>query len=146
MPSAARLAAASSMAVLAFVVSSQIIPLFPEGKDFGYFTLVNMTLGILVGWKVMGGRAGRGVTAAINNGLTGVALLLFWGLFVQGAYEMFRLAMRHRYDGPFESLMAIFEIGFEYASMILVPHVVMTLVIGGILCGLIADFAWRRWS
>ena len=46
---------------------------------------------------------GRGWTAGINNGLTGVASLVFWALFVQGCYEMFRLAMRNRYDGPFEA-------------------------------------------
>ena len=50
MPNAARLAAAVSLAILAFILSGQIMPLMPEGTDFGYFTIINMTLGILVGW------------------------------------------------------------------------------------------------
>ena len=69
MPDAARLVAALGLALIAFIVSGQIMPLMPEGMDFGYFTWVNVGIGILTGWVVMGKRAGRGTTAAINNGL-----------------------------------------------------------------------------
>jgi len=145
MPDAARLVAALSLALIAFIVSGQIMPLMPEGTNFGWFTYVNMALGILCGWIVMGKRAGRGITPAINNGLTGVAALVFWGLFVQGVYEMVRLAMRNRYDGPFEALAAIFEIGLDYGTTILVPTVVLTLLAGAVLAGLATEFAWRNW-
>ena len=86
MPTAARLVAAMSLALLAFIVSGQIMPLMPDGTDFGYFTYINMALGVLTGWIIMGKRVGRGTTAAINNGITGAVALLFWGLFVQGCY------------------------------------------------------------
>ena len=145
MPNAASLFAAVSLAVVAFVVSGQIMPLFPEGKDFGYFTLVNMIIGILVGWKVMGPRAGRGFTPGVNNGLTGVAVLVFWGLFVQGCYEMFRLAMRNRYDGPFEAVMGIFEIGYEYAVLIAQPNIIIALIVGAICSGLVTEYVSRIW-
>ncbi|MEX0349631.1 MAG: TrgA family protein [Paracoccaceae bacterium] len=145
MPDAARLVAATCMALIAFIVSGQIIPLMPEGLDFGYFTYVNIGLGILVGWVVMGKRAGKGITNAINNGVTGIVVLLFWGLFVQGCYEMFRQAMRNRYDGPFEAIGAIFRIAIDYGYTIAVPNIIWTLVIGGILAGLATEFAWRRW-
>ncbi|MDP5216445.1 TrgA family protein [Ruegeria sp. 2205SS24-7] len=145
MPDAARLVAATCLALIAFIVSGQIIPLMPEGLDFGYFTYVNMGLGILVGWITMGKRAGRGITNAINNGITGIVVLVFWGLFVQGCYEMFRQAMRNRYGGPFEAIGAIFRIGIDYAYTIAVPNVILTLLIGGVLAGLATEFAWRRW-
>jgi hypothetical protein len=38
----------------------------------------------------MGPRAGRGTTAAINNGLTGVFVLMLWGVGVQAINEMVR--------------------------------------------------------
>lgn len=145
MPNAARLVAALSLALIAFIVSGLVMPLMPEGLDFGYFTWVNVGLGVLCGWIVMGKRAGRGITPAINNGITGVLALLFWGLFVQGAYEMFRQAMRNRYDGPFEALGAIFTIGMDYGLTIMVPSIIWTLLVGGVLAGLATEYAWRQW-
>jgi len=145
MPDAARLIAATCLALLAFIVSGQVVPLMPEGTDFGYFMWINMGLGVAVGWKFMGPRAGRGTTAAITNGITGIAVLVFWALFVQGCAEMIKLAMRHRYDGPFEAIIAIFEIGAEYALIIMVPQILITFLVGGILSGLATEFAWRNW-
>lgn len=145
MPNAARLVAALSLALIAFIVSGLVMPLMPEGMDFGYFTWVNVGLGVLCGWIVMGKRAGRGITPAINNGITGVLSLLFWGLFVQGAYEMFRQAMRNRFDGPFEALGAIFTIGLDYGLTIMVPSIIWTLLVGGVLAGLATEYAWRQW-
>jgi hypothetical protein len=145
MPNAARLVAAVSLALIAFILSGQIMPLMPEGTGFGYFTWINVALGLLVGWIVMGKRAGRGTTPGINNGLTGVVALIFWGLFFQGCYEMFRQATRNRFDSPFEAVLAIFEIAAEYGMMLLVPQIIATVLIGGVLAGLATEFAWRRW-
>lgn len=145
MPNAARLVAAITLALLAFILSGLIMPLMPEGTGFGYFTHINMLLGVVVGWIVVGKRAGRGWTAAVNNGLTGIAALVFWGLFVQGAYEMMRQAMRNRFDGPFEAVLAIFEIGAEYALTLLAPSLIAAALIGGVLSGLATEYAWRRW-
>lgn len=145
MPDAARLVAAISMAILAFIVSGQIVPLMPDSTDFGYFLYVNIVLAALVGWIVMGRRAGRGVTSAINNGLTGMMVLVLWGLFIQGCNEMIRLAMRNRYDDPLEAIIAIFEIGAEYGLILLEPVVIGTLIAGAILAGLATEVAWRKW-
>jgi cation transport ATPase len=145
MPTGARLVAALCLAFLAFVVSSQVMPLMPEGTDFGYFTHINVILGLVCGWKVIGSRAGRGVVPAINNGFTGMVVMVFWALFIQGAWEMFQLASRNRYSGPFDALSAIFVIGLDYAVVIAVPMVIGTLLAGGILTGLAAERASRVW-
>ncbi|MEM6657968.1 MAG: TrgA family protein [Pseudomonadota bacterium] len=145
MPSASRLVASVCLVILAFIVSSQIIANGEEGKDYGYFTAVNMLLGWVCGWKIMGKRAGRGWTAGINNGLTGVASLVFWALFAQGCYEMFRLAMRHRYDGPFEAVIAIFKIGIDYGRLLIVPEILITLAVGAVVTGVATEIASRRW-
>ncbi|WP_037307216.1 TrgA family protein [Ruegeria halocynthiae] len=145
MPTAPRLVAALCLLVVAFLVSSMIISNGEEGKAYGWFTYVNMALGVICGWKIMGKRVGRGWVAAINNGLTGMVSLVFWGLFVQGAYEMFRQAMRHRYDGPFEALIAIFRIGVDYGQLLVVPEILWTLVIGALIAGLATEEAGRRW-
>ncbi len=145
MPTAARLTAALCLVLLAFIVSGQIMPLMPEDTDFGYFTYVNMGLGWLVGWAIVGTRAGISRTSGITNGVTGVLALVFWGLFVQGANEMVRLAMRNRYDGPFEAVGAIFEHMVEYGMILIHPVVLATLLAGGVLTGLATEAAYRRW-
>ncbi len=145
MPTASRLVAALCLLVIAFLVSGMIIDNGEEGKDYGYFTYINMGLGLICGWVVMGKRAGRGWTAAINNGLTGVASLVFWGLFVQGTHEMFSQAMRHRFGGPFEALLAIFEIGIDFGKQLVVPEILITLGVGAILSGILTEIASRRW-
>lgn len=144
-PNASQLVASICLAIIAFIVSGQIMPLMQEGMDFGYFTHVNMVLGVVVGWVVMGKRAGRGVTPAINNGLTGVAVMVFWGLFVQGCYEMVDRALANRYGGPFEAVAAIFELSLDFAMDIFVPNIILTLLIGGILAGLATEYAQRKW-
>jgi len=144
-PTASQLVSALCLALLAFIVSGQVMPLMPEGTDFGYFTWVNMVLGLVCGWVIIGKRAGRGRTAAINSGLTGMAMMVFWALFVQGCYEMFRQAMRNRYDGPFEALAAIFVIGMDFGKILLEFHIILTLVIGGILAGFAAEYAKKQW-
>ncbi|MFC3615994.1 TrgA family protein [Lutimaribacter marinistellae] len=146
MPTAAALIAALGLGLIGFVVSGQVMPRLPEGMDFGWFVWVNVGLGFLCGWIIMGKRAGRGLTWAINNGVTGAAAVVFWALFVQGSYEMFQRAMRNRYDGPLEAIVAVFEIGvFEYAPLLAHADTIGTLVIGGILTGIATEIAARQW-
>jgi hypothetical protein len=145
MPTGSKLTAALCLALLAFILSGQIMPLMPEGTNFGYFTPLNMGVGLIVGWVVMGKRAGRGTIQAINNGLSGVAVMLFWALFIYGTDEMFRLAMRNRYSGPFEALSAIFVIGLDYAMVVFVPQVIATVLVGALVSGLVTESAGRRW-
>ena len=144
MPTAARLFSAVALAILAFIVSGQVMPLMPEGTDFGMFTYVNMAVGAVMGWMVVGKRAGRGLIPGITNGMTGMMAMMFWCLCIYGAYEMFLRAMDRRYDDPFEGVMAIFKLGFDYASMIFVQNIIVTLLIGGVLTGLAGEYAAKR--
>ncbi|KIN61172.1 Tellurite resistance protein [Sulfitobacter noctilucae] len=143
MPTAARLMAAICLAVTAYVISLMVMPLMPESTDFGYFVPLNIVLGLVVGWVVMGPRAGRGATAAVNNGLAGVFVLMFWGVGIQSAYEMFRLAMRHRYDGPSEAIIAIFTIGAEYVTIIATIPIGVALLVAALISGVLTDVADR---
>ena len=145
MPTAARLVSAICLMVVAYILSTMVMPLMPESTDFGYFVPVNITLGFAAGWFVMGKRVGRGTTAAINNGLTGVFVLLLWGLAVQSINEMVRLAMRNRYDGPFDAILASFQIGAEWAWEIATVPIGITCLVSAVTVGLIAEFAGGRW-
>ena len=145
MPDAAKLIAAVLIGIVAFAVSYQIMPLMPESTDFGYFVYVNTILGITTGWVIMGKRAGRGITAAINNGLGGALMLVLWGLFIHSCYQMFDRAMDNWYNGFFTAMAAIFQFMAEYALILIDKNVLSVLVFGGILAGLATEFAWRNW-
>tara|TARA_R110002074_G_scaffold44782_10_gene116481 strand:- start:10933 stop:11373 length:441 start_codon:yes stop_codon:yes gene_type:complete len=145
MPTAARLVAAICLAIAAFLVSGMIMPLMPESTDFGIFVPVNIILGLLAGWLIMGPRVGRGITAAINNGLTGVFVLMLWGIGVQAANEMVRLAMKNRYDGAMEALVAVFQIGAEFGLLIATVPIGLFLVVAAVISGLVTEFASNRW-
>lgn len=146
MPTAARVIAAFCLAALAWLVSDMIKPLFDENKNFGNFNLINLAIGVAVGWQVIGSRAGRGMGSAINNGLTGGVLLLFWALLFHSGYKMFQLSMRGRYDGAFEAAAAVFQIMAENAILIATPLILTTLVVGSALSGLLAEFTSKRIS
>jgi len=146
MPTAARLVAAIFLAIVGWVASNTIRPLMPESTNFGYFNEVNLAIGFAVGWVVIGSRAGRGVSAAIGNGVTGAVALTFWGLFAQAGNEMLSRAMKLRYDGPTEAVVSIFEIGAEYFWIMATPQVLGTILIGGVVAAMAAEGAGRRWS
>ena len=133
MPSAARLMGAVCLAVLAFVLSGMVMTLLPESTDFGMFVPLNITLGLVIGWTVMGSRVGgESFAAAVNNGVAGVFVLMLWGIALQAINEMMRLAMRNRYDDPFEAIVDIFQIGAEYGLLVATLPIGVTLAVGAV--------------
>ncbi len=142
---AAKMVAALCIAALGYVASDTIRPLFPENTNFGMFNYVNTVVGFFCGWFVVGGRAGRGFAASISNGFTGAIALVLWGLFVQACNEMVARSIKRFYDSPFEAVAAIFEIGLEFGAKMLDPTVIVTLLVGGILAGMVTEIAAQRW-
>ncbi len=146
MPTAARVIAALCLAALAWIISEQIKPLFDEDKAFGNFNLINVVIAFVVGWQVIGSRAGRGLSSAINNGLTGGIVLFFWASLAHAGIEMFERSMRGRYDGAFEALAAMFQIMAENAVLIATPLIICTFLVGSALAGVLAEFTSKRAS
>ena len=146
MPTAAKAIAAICLALLGYFASELVKTLLPEILYWGRFSEFNAGLGFLVGWVVVGRRAGRGTKDAIANGLTGVAALIFWSLFFNAANEMFQLSLKRRFDGPLEAFAAIFEIAIEYGETLVNPMMIVTFIIGALVTGYLSEFAARRWG
>jgi hypothetical protein len=145
MPTAARLVGALSLAVLAFVVSKMIIAEMVWLSEFGYFTEVNVALGLIFGWRVIGRNAGHGMRDAVSSGIGAMFVMVLSGLFLQSGNTMIDQSMDRRYDGPVEAVLDIALIGYENFLIMARPHILITLLLGGILCGMLAEWAWRRW-
>lgn len=147
MPTAAKLVAALCLAGLAWYISDLVIPLFADtGRPFNDFHKINAAIGAVLGWRIVGARAGRGMTSAIGLGLTGAGALAFWGLFFHASAQMIKRSLRKLYDGPVEAVTDVFAIGVEFAQIVMTVEIVATFVVGGILCGIIAELTSRRAS
>lgn len=149
MPTSSRLISALLYAVLAWVVSGMVVGIIEEQTqrtNFGHFQLVNAAIGLLVGWVVVGKRLGSDYITAMGIGFTGMATVVFWCLFAHSFSEMLRLSLARRYDGPFEAIIAIFKLGIGYGSYLVDKVVLITLTIGGMLAGVLAEYTHRRWE
>jgi len=145
MPTAAKLAAAILYAALAWWVSQMIKPLFPEGTDLGRFAEYNALIGLVIGWRVAGGRARTTWPNAVSYGLTSSLGTALMALFLHSASVMLSQTLRKVYEGPMEALVDIARIMAENAHFVAAPQVLATLVVGGVLAGLATEWVARNY-
>lgn len=147
MPTGAKLAGGLLLAALAWLVSGLMVARLVDEPDPGLFMPINVVVGFLAGWRVLGPRVGRpgGATmAAAGQGLTAVvaATVAAWAL--HASVEMVRQSLRKRYDGPVEATVAVFEIMLDQGRYLAAPEVVAALLGGGVVAGLAAEWTGRR--
>ncbi|MDA9136030.1 TrgA family protein [Ascidiaceihabitans sp.] len=144
MPSSSKVSGSLCLCALAYILFELAKPQFIEDFNFGYFTYVNMLVGVIIGWVLMGKRAGFGLVFAINNGVTSTFSMVLVVIFIQSANEMIRLSMRGRYDGLVEALLEIIPIGIDFVVKVSSTALWGTALIGGIVAGLIVEAIWHR--
>jgi len=145
MPTAAKLVAAIAFALLGFLTAELVKPLMPEGTQFGFFSLACAAIGALSGWRVMGVLTGRTYRAAVESGLRTMLTMVFWCVLLLAIYDMVEQSMKLRYDGPVEAIQAIFSISLGYLRIMVNAGVIAALLVGGVLGGLVTEWASRRW-
>lgn len=146
MPTASKLVAAVAYALLGFLAAQTFVKYLPDGTPLGYFREITAAIGFIVGWLVMGKLTRKGYREAINSGLVTAMLLVFWALLAFSLYFMLRKSMRMMYDGPMEAVLGVFQLMFDYGKMLLVPDMLGVILMGGIVAGLVCEWAGKRWS
>lgn len=146
MPTFGKLTAAFGLAALGWVGSELFRPLMDEATNFGWFNYVNLGLGLICGWRVTGRRLGHGYATGISAGLTGMAAMVFWALFVQSFNEMLRLTLDGRITGLFKGLSKMVDLAAEYALVMLDGTLIGVLLAGGFLVGAVAEAVERRFA
>ncbi|MDO8984330.1 TrgA family protein [Cypionkella sp.] len=146
MPTASKLVAAVAYALLGFLAALTFVKYLPDGTPLGYFREITAAIGFIVGWLVMGKLTRKGYREAINSGLVTALLLVFWALLAFSLYFMVRKSMRMMYDGPMEAVLGVFQLMFDYGKMLLVPDMLGVILVGGIVAGLVCEWAGKRWS
>lgn len=145
MPTAAKLAASVLYALVAVLGAQAVKPQFPPGTQFGNFVWICAGIGVLVGWRVMGARVGRGLSTAAGSGIATAFVMVFWCLFVFAANEMVQRSIKGRYDGPFDAVVKGFGIAADYAVLLVSPAVLGIVVIGGMASGMVVEWVSRHW-
>lgn len=145
MPTATKLLSGILMAVLGWWVANLIVPHLPEETRIGLFREITAFLGLVVGWNFLGKRAGVGYAQTFGFGIGASAFLVFWMLIVFSGVEMVRRSLRKSYGDPFEALQGMLQIAIDYFVYLSPNEVWVTLVAGGAVIGLIAEWAARRW-
>ena len=144
MPTAGRLAGAIIFALFGWYLAGFTVPYFPESNAPASWIPVGAGLGLFIGWKVCGSRAGRGYNPAIGVGLTCSFLLgfcmLFWVAFVQ----MMSNASRLLYNGAMEALLDVFNQVIEYSIDFYDVPLLATLLIGGVVCAWMTEYFGQR--
>lgn len=145
MPTAAKLFAAIAFAIIGFAAAEAFKPLMPPETVFGMFSLICAAIGAVCGWMIMGPRVRNGWMTAMSIGLTTAVAMTAVALLAFSVREMIIRSLNRRFDGPMEALVGTFGIALEYAWLLVDIRVVGVLVVGGMLGGLIAEAAGRRW-
>lgn len=146
MPTAAKLVAAVFFAILSWVVADLYAQILPPATHTGLLRPVAAVMGVIWGWRVTGGLAGRGYGEAAANGLRTAVTIAFWTIFIFSVYDMILQATKMRYHGVMEALLAIFAIMLSYAALLKDVTVSAAGIGGGMVVGMIAEWASKRWS
>lgn len=146
MPTAGRLAGAVIFALFGWYIAGVSIPYFPESNAPDYWLPASAGIGLFIGWRVCGSRAGRGYHPAISIGLTCSAAISFWLIFLFGFNQMITNALRLRYDGPMEATVDIFEQMAKFSLYFYDWSLIATVLIGGVICAWITEYFGQRFS
>jgi hypothetical protein len=146
MPTAAKLVAAVMFAAVGFLAAQAFVPSLPEGTQIGFLREICAVLGLVIGWLVMGRLVGKGYVEAVGFGIRTSVTVLFWAVLGFSIYEMILRSTKMMYDGPMEALLGVFDLVIYYGKMMGSPEFIGTLLIGGVLGGIAAEWAGRRWS
>lgn len=143
-----KVAASATLAGTAYLVSTQVMAAWEEEFNFGQFPWVSTAIGAWTGWATIGRRVTRQSTLSqiVGYGLTGVGVMLLIAFFVFAGNEALRKALRRRYDGPIEAILDILPISAEWGANLLHPHILATLIGGGLLSALMAKVVDRMWK
>jgi hypothetical protein len=145
MPTAAKLVAAISFAILAWVTCIVLEGALPEDKRIGYMYEVAVGSGALVGWFVSGAARRTGYAEAAATGLRTTTISVIVALGVLAVGTMLQNSARGRYRGLMDAILDIFNKFVEFGTLILPVVVLGTLFFGGIVAGMATEWAGRRW-
>lgn len=145
MPTAGRLAAAIAFFIYGWYHALAATPFFAEGIAPTFLLPLSIIVSILCGWRVVGSRVGGGYVNAVGHGLTGAFAYSIWMIFLISFEEMVSRSLRLLYDGPMEALVGVFDLMLRLSIRMADLNLILSVAIGGIICGLFSEFFAKRY-
>lgn len=146
MPTAARAIAAIGVAGVGAWAAWQSIGHLDATVRHPWFITICALSGIVLGWATVGTEVGRGWYTAIRAGLRAGMYLALVGLGYLGVVMMIARSMRRLYHTPLDALIDVFGQAFKIGEQLFTFDVISVLFLGGIVSGILAEWANRRWS
>ena len=146
MPTAAKLMAAVSFAVVGWVLANYYAQNMPDAAAVGPIRGGAALLGVLIGWTVMGNSTGKGYVEAAGSGIKTAVLLAVVALFLLALSEMLENSVKMRYEDAMEAIMDIMQTMVKRSQALLSLGVFGTILLGGIVGGILTENAGRRWK
>lgn len=146
MPTAGRLAGAVVFALFGWYLGGIAAPFFPSERPPDYLVQLCALVGVFIGWTVCGSRTGQGYRLAVSNGLTSTGAFAFVVLGALALNGMMNNALRNRYDGPMDAVVGMFGLMLEQAQWFFDIPFLTTVVVGGIICAIIAEYFGKRFT
>ena len=146
MPTAPKIVAAVLFAIVAGLAAHLFIPALPEGTQVKLFREISAAVGFFVGWRVMGRLTGKGYVDAAGSGVRTSVTILFWLLLGFSIYTMVKRSTKMLYDDPMEAVTGVFDLMLYFGKFLAEPATPVALLIGGVMGGVVTEWASRRWS
>lgn len=146
MPTAAKLMAAISFAVVGWVLANYYAQNMPDAAAAGPIREGAAVVGLIIGWTVMGNSVGKGYVEAAGSGIKTAVILAVVALFLLAMAEMLENSVRMRYEDAMEALLAVIDTMAKRSHALLSLGVFGTILLGGIVGGLLSENVGRRWK
>jgi hypothetical protein len=146
MPTGAKLAAALAFAVVGWVLANYYAVNMPDASAAGPIREGAAVLGAIIGWRVMGPSVGKGYVEAAGAGIKTAVVLVFFAILFLSLKEMLENSVKLRYDGAMDATLDVFVTMARRSQGLLSLGVIGTVLIGGIIAGLLTENASRRWK
>lgn len=146
MPTSAKLVAAVWFALMGWLAANAHIPALGENASFGRFREITAVIGLFSGWWILGAQTGKGYPDSIGTGLKTSIVMAFFAVLGFSGYQMVGESMKMRYDGPMDAMLGWVDLMIANAKNMATVGVLGVLILGGVIGGPLAEWAWRRWK
>ncbi|MBL4628150.1 MAG: TrgA family protein [Roseicyclus sp.] len=145
MPTGSKLAGAILFFCVGYFAALQVLLTLPEGMPAAYFPITIAGIGLWQGWLVIGTRAGEGFGLAVANGIRTSVQIAFFGIMIFALRTMFQRSGDLRYSSPGEATVDALNLFLEYSLQSLTVQIWGALFVGGVVGGILTEFAARSW-
>ena len=144
MPTGAKLMAAICFAVVGFVMANYYAMNMPDASSAGAIREGAAVIGAVIGWWVMGPTSGKGYVEAAVAGIKTAVILAVTALFMLAMREMLVNSVKMRYDTALDAFLDVFQTMATRSHALVSLGVFGTILLGGIIGGLLTENASRR--